>query len=288
MKFDLNQPYPLNESIQWRLVNSCLFGVFVFLFLFLFQPFELSKLPQNIFLIALGYGIVCFTIMAVLNIGAFRLLPKYFSEDRWTTRKELFWIFLNVLVIGLGNYFFSAFIKIIGFTWWNLFLFEIYTLAVGVFPLTLSILFNQIRLKNKFESQSITLTKDIEQKQNKHIAGRNLSKIVFANGAEKLELGIEDFLFAKSKDNYVEIYYMNKGAVCKKLIRNTLKNIYSQLSGHETIFKCHKSYLVNLKYVQRVSGNAQGYKLHLKNADYLLPVSRTHNESIKLYFADNH
>jgi DNA-binding LytR/AlgR family response regulator len=54
------------------------------------------------------------------------------------------------------------------------------------------------------------------------------------------------------------------------------------------IFRCHKSYLINLTQVAHISGNAQGYKLHLQNSTIEIPVSRTLNATIKEKFGDLH
>ena len=288
MKLNLSQPYPLNQSLKRRLITSFLFGSFVFLFLSIFQPFELSKLPKDILLIAFGYGAVCFVIMAILNAVAFLTLPSCFSESRWTTKKQILWIIINVIFIGLGNYTFSLLTKVTAFTWWNLFLFETYTIAVAVFPVTILTLANQVRLSKKFERQSEHFNEDIEKKQNKFIAETNFPIIAIDNGNDEFNLAIEDFLFAKSDDNYVEIYFLNDKIVSRKIVRNTLKNVYSLFAEHKEIFKCHRSYIVNLKHVQRISGNAQGYKLHLQESGEIIPVSRSLNETVKLYFADNH
>lgn len=288
MKYSLSQPYPLNESIITRFINSFVFGIFVFLFLFIFQPFELSKLPHNILPIAIGYGAICFAIMAILNVIVFLSLPNVFSERTWTTKKEILWTIFNILVIGLGNYIYSYLIKIADFTWWNLFLFETYTLAVAIFPITISILLNQARLHNKFERQSKQLNQDIEKQHNISNAKPIPDTVTIDMGTEKFELAVENFLYAKSDDNYVELYYVSNSKVCRQVFRNTLKNVYSWFSEHNSIFKCHKSYIVNLTHVQRVSGNAQGYKLHLGGTDEILPVSRSLNNTIKLYFAGSH
>ena len=55
-----------------------------------------------------------------------------------------------------------------------------------------------------------------------------------------------------------------------------------QLSDLPQFFRCHRTYLVNLDRVGHVSGNAQGYKLHLEGIDNLVPVSRSLNEEINL------
>ncbi len=41
------------------------------------------------------------------------------------------------------------------------------------------------------------------------------------------------------------------------------------------VIRCHKSYIVNLNKVNRISGNAKGYKLQIDELDFLIPVSRS-------------
>ncbi len=47
------------------------------------------------------------------------------------------------------------------------------------------------------------------------------------------------------------------------------------------LVRVHRSYLVNLQRVARVSGNAQGYRLHLSAPDVEpVPVGRTYSEAV--------
>ena len=288
MKLNIEQSYPLHESLKERLLICFLFGLFVFLFLSIFQPFELNNLPTNLLLITFGYGAICFAIMALLNIGVFFSFPNYFSTNSWTTGKEILWVTINVFIIGFGNYIFSLLVNVTSFSWWNSVLFISYTLLVGVFPLTVLILLNQVRLQSKFEKQSQHLNEEIKKKQIKYADQSIPSKISVPNEREDFELIVDAFLYAKSDDNYVNIYYLNNTSISRKMIRITLKKMDSLFVEHKDILKCHKSYIVNLKHVHRVSGNAQGYKLHIRNKDIIVPVSRALNKIIRSHFVDDH
>lgn len=57
------------------------------------------------------------------------------------------------------------------------------------------------------------------------------------------------------------------------------------LAEFPEFYRCHRTYIVNLQKVKHISGNAQGYKLHLENIDTLIPVSRSLNEGIAAKFA---
>lgn len=106
-----------------------------------------------------------------------------------------------------------------------------------------------------------------------HLKGDNLS--------ENLQLAAADFLFAAAADNYTNIYYLKGGLVQQVLFRVSVKSLAAQLAGASSIFRCHKSFLVNLQQVAHISGNAQGYKLHLQQNEFTVPVSRSLNGQIK-------
>ena len=83
-----------------------------------------------------------------------------------------------------------------------------------------------------------------------------------------------NFLFAKAEGNYSEVVLLKEGKIEKYLKRISIKELESQLCSRHKIFKTHRSYLVNLFFVDSVSGNAQGYKLKLKEHLEIVPVSR--------------
>jgi len=283
MIFNLKNPYPFETSInkRWRM---CFFiGGFVFLFLFVFQPFGLNTLKHNIFEITLGYGFASLFVMAGLNILLVFVFPKYFSENNWTTLKAIFWSIINIGLIGLANAIYSAFIGIGYLSFHNLFWFEVYALVIGVFPTGVSVLVNQARLKSKFERESEKINLIFEKPKEAKTEKYNLQEITIysENGKDNFSLLPDDLLFIRASDNYVEVFYTTKNGGNYKLLRNSLKSIANSLSLQTYFFRCHKSYLVNLKQVKHISGNAQGYKLHLKETDELIPVSRTQNETIK-------
>jgi DNA-binding LytR/AlgR family response regulator len=102
-----------------------------------------------------------------------------------------------------------------------------------------------------------------------------------ANQSESLALQPADFLFAAAADNYTSINYLQNGLVKQVLFRLTVKNLAEQTASETQIFRCHKSFLVNLEQVAHISGNAQGYKLHLPQNGLTVPVSRSLNSQIK-------
>jgi len=276
----LNKPYPLDLSFKKRWLNCLWFSVFVFLFLILFQPFGLHRIVGEHIWVALGYAGVCFFVMAFLNIAVFASFPGFFAETNWTALKELFWVFVNVACIGLGNFLFSVAVGFIAFSIKNMFVFGGYTLAVGFFPIMAMVLYNQARLSKRYQDESRQINISLAVAKRETTALQEQLTLVSENGNDALSLASNDLLYIKAADNYVEVYFLEQEVVQKKLLRNTLKNVQMALN-EEQFMRCHKSYIINLSQIESFFGNAQGYKLRIKHSNELVPVSRTCNHEIK-------
>ena len=283
----LANPYPLNESLKARVQKCFLFGLFVFVFLYVFRPFEISGLKNYLLFVSIGYGLVCTGMMFLLNVLLFNAIPGYFSESQWTIKREIVWSVINLLSVGSANLVYSNLIGIADFQLQSLLMFLTYTLAVGIFPITALVIINYTRWNNKYETESAVLNPIIEAESQLIIPEINENVNFYAeNGSMELEILPSQFLFAKADDNYVELYFLKDGIKDRKVLRNSLKNIHAFLPPHENFYRCHKSFVINLDQVNHISGNAQGYKFHLKNAQELIPVSRSNNDFVKNYFTN--
>jgi hypothetical protein len=283
----LANPYPLNESFKERTIKCIVFGLFVFGFLFVFRPFNINGLKDQLFKIAIGYGVVCSCVMIILNVFLFDTFPNYFNERNWTIKRELIWSIINLVCIAIANFIYSYFIGITILTTGSFFLFLTYTLAIGLFPISAAVLINYTRWNNKYELETEALNPIIEAEIISVISQDiELVRFFAENNALELEILPIHFLYAKADDNYVELYYMQNGIKNRKVLRNSLKKIHAFLPSQQNFYRCHKSYVINLDHVNHISGNAQGYKFHLKSADELIPVSRSNNDFVKNYFTN--
>lgn len=276
------------ESAAARRWQTCLlYSGFVFLFLFIFQPFGLSELPNGLFTVALGYGLTTFVVMALLNLAFPPLFPRYFVEEKWTLGRELGWTLVNIALIGLANLIYSSFVLVFTFSIKGLLVMETFTIAVGLFPISISLLIKEARLSKKYVQRSETINRLLDEQIPVTVSPTISQSLTLPSEtrAEDFSLSAEQLLYIRSSDNYVEVFYKVPDAVERKLLRNSLKNITEAVQAWPNLFRCHKSYLVNLDRVRHVSGNAQGYKLHVEGVDLLIPVSRQWNDEIKTRLA---
>jgi DNA-binding LytR/AlgR family response regulator len=97
--------------------------------------------------------------------------------------------------------------------------------------------------------------------------------------SETFTFKLTDLVYVAALDNYSEVYWKEEEVVSKKLLRVTLKNVETQLKN-QFIVRCHRSYLINIREIESISGNTNGYKLRMKSADVSIPVSRTKGKEI--------
>jgi hypothetical protein len=259
------------------------YGLFVFLFLLIFQPFHLADTPSGILVLSTAYGITTALVMVLLNVLLLPLLPRFFNEDRWTIGRELTWTMLNVLIIGIANTAVTIGAGLASLTWSSVFYFQLYTILVGIFPVTVSVLLKQAILQRRYEKKSEEINEQIRHTHHEPVASPVSSIITIPSdtAGENLELDLSDLCFVRSSDNYIEVYYLQGGKITKKLLRGTLRRLESVFEPYPQLYRCHKSYIVNLSKVTHVSGNAQGYKLTLSDIAEPIPVSRQNNQEVK-------
>jgi DNA-binding LytR/AlgR family response regulator len=273
----LQKPYYHDPSPIAALRQAALFGLFVFLFLTIFQPFGIRGMPGNFLSITAGFGAVTAGVMVLLNVLAPQLLRAYFEETRWTVGREVAQTMLNLWAIGVGNFLFFSYAAKAEFSAESFWGFQFITVAVGVFPVVLLILARERRSRTTYEKAAEALTDELPQ-----AAPNTGNTIAFQlqAGQEPLTLLTSELRCLQAADNYVYVHFF-RGAPQRCIVRSTLKTLEADLSAYPHFLRCHKSYIVNLDAVTRISGNAQGYKLHVQDVEEPIPVSRQHNATIK-------
>ncbi|MEM0992790.1 MAG: LytTR family transcriptional regulator DNA-binding domain-containing protein [Bacteroidota bacterium] len=275
----LNRPFPLMTARREKWWTSLRIGSFVFLFLYVFKPFQLNNY-SNVLWICLGYGWIALVSTAIFLFVVPLVLPSYFQEESWIVKKELLYKISPVVLIGFANTIYSMQIHLLASFWESFLYFEICTLAVGIFPLTYFIYLIERRNSKHYQSLSAHLIFPSQVNAEQYTNWQPI-ELKSYNQVVKLALNASQLYYVKSSSNYVEVIYWHNDHIQKQLIRNTISAIESQLSSTDTFYRCHKSYVVNLAKIKKVSGNARGLKLHFFDLAESIPVSRKNNEYLK-------
>ncbi len=287
----VNQPYPINDILLRQLRKAILIGLFVGLFLLIFQPFGINlwETPHKVIKI-LGFGFISFAVTALNFIVLRQLIPRLFIEERWTVGREIIAIMANILLIAIANLLYLNWLlapgEESGINWPGMILI---TFLVGFFPVVGLVLFNYIAQLKKYSQAAAELplhstnpgafhTENSPAVQTEKTATSTLT-LIADNEKDAVMFLAEDLLFIESSDNYCTVVHLKNEQVSKSLLRSSLSRLEKQVAQPHSV-RCHRSYVVNLNRVERVTGNAQGYKLHLFSGQFVVPVARQYNETL--------
>jgi len=273
----LNQPYPLYGR-SWKIIVAI--GLFISFFMVSFEPFGLSSYQNNYRLyVEIGYGAVTFLTLLLYHFTFPLLFRKEYNASRWTVLKQIIWQIWVLFSIGFANFLYSSFFFHFANNYKALLYYQFYTMSVGTIP----VLLITVIIQNRMLAENLKIANDY----NIDFASRAENRLeeervclMAENNKDKLEVNSSDLIYITSTGNYIQVFY-NKGNDLKSiLLRNTLKQVESQLKDSHFMIKCHRAFLVNRNKVIRVKGNSQGLRLVLNCTDEEIPVSRNLSKSL--------
>jgi DNA-binding LytR/AlgR family response regulator len=265
-----------NQKIDFSSTNRRFSLVFfttvsAFVFLNFFQPFGLyydENIPAQEVFVELFMAMTL--VFVVLIISQFVLRPV-FKADKLTITGLVGWFFIEAILASVLWTFLDILIKNgtqpIIFLWLeNL---AAYSLIM-VLPYFLFLTYTYFR-------DALSATKEKEQVLifQQHIAIKDEA------GGDKLVVDVQNLIYIKSADNYVEVYYTENNMLTKILVRNTIKKLEKDLSDTPVI-RCHRSYMINSKKIESAKKTTAGFDVKLQRApESTIPVSRSYVSELK-------
>lgn len=273
----LSQPFPKENSFQRKIANGFIGGFVVALFLRVFSPFGFDLAPvKSLNLFAAGYGIV--TCMVVILFAFFEMaVPSWFAEEKWTVGKNILLYVVIVFLIGTANFYYTAFVTDMPISAATFINFQLFTLAVTFIVVSTLTMIRYFRSMDFYKKDAIKVEQEVNQL--KPVSEKKEIILKSENEKENLQLFMNDLFYIESADNYSKVVFSKDNKITSLLIRSSLKRLEDQLTFPE-LFRCHRSYIVQLRNVEKVSGNSQGYRLHFKNIPESIPVSRNTGKEI--------
>lgn len=237
-------------------VSLCVSVILIFL-----QPFSFGIYQQKALFPAFGYGVITFIGIYIFNTlikkSVIKLLPK------WIVVYEIGFILSLILFIATLNFAFSAWIGAVSLkinsylSWVNI------TFSVGIFPTIFAVMY--VRYKSVVEKR-VDEIKVIEPEQ-RMITIRDMAS------STKLAISSHDFVYAEIRCSTLYVYFMHDEILRERHFRATINSIENDVCD-DNIIRCHRSFIVNVKYIDAMEGNSNGYKLYLKCSNTVIPVSR--------------
>lgn len=299
----LKRPFPLpGDSLPSFLRTALSFGAFVTIFLSLFPPIGLNAVPAPMLYVhTLVYGALCSVIMLGNSLFLPRTFPRAFESESWNVGKHIGFNLWMVFTVALGNVVYSVWQFHFQMSLSTVITFLGTTLLIGLFPATVLTLLQERRLLRRNIDSASRISAHLHSLEVKEVVPQQKGSppndkaaqtplsipavspnLVFegASAKERLETPPEAIICLQSSDNYVTVVELHDGELRTTMLRMTLKSAEERTNNYPHIMRCHKSYMVNLKFVSDVSGNAQGYKLHIPALDFPVPVSRSYQDRI--------
>lgn len=273
----MNSPFPffLNEERK-NVALAAAVSLFVMGFMVLYRPFQQFEIHHTPGSAAL-YSAVIFVVMAIALVGLPRIYPRIFDPAIWTFRKYsifTFWLcfFIGLACTAIDKLFVCpehSWIRIVG----NVYAQVLLTGVLPVTGITFWLKYRMLALNLKAATGANQQLDKIDKLKTGDVLPASKLFTISSETSETLELHLPDLLFVEANDNYATFYWNSGTGVQKRILRVNLKAVESQLNNSFTV-RCHRSYLVNIYAIARVSGNTNGYKLHIRNSTVSIPVAR--------------
>jgi hypothetical protein len=238
------------------------------------QPFEVYLPEQKFhpFIIEFIHSVIPVGVILYMAL-VLRLNPGI--TENWTLRKEVMFFVLILLQTGSIDFLIRDLIYDNPDNWsWHYLSEEIFnTLLGGLLLITpvISINLNIQLLKNQEHADQINeLLSDKKLTETNHIIPVKTPLL-----SESFDLNLSQLIYVRAEGNYLNFYFLHTPPLMKRMTLNALENL---LKEESQILRTHRSYLLNLRFVEKVSGNAQGYKVKLTGTEATVPVSRNYLE----------
>lgn len=270
-----NKPYPFNDDLKHNSKIIFFTSLGVFVFLFLFQPFDIETLPIRVrYYLMSGFAVITFLALSLHLLIIPSLFPKKFSSAAWSIKKEILWNLWILFTILAGYFLLTNFLGAMKFG----FSMVIKLVLTAVVPLSILIIVNHNKMLRSHLKVADELNKRLKESKSFE------EKIVYFNSdyqKDSLAIKVNSLLFIRSANNYIEVFWKEGENIKNQMVRCSLLYAEGILKEHKFIFKCHRSFMINISYIDRIEGNSQEYKLFFENVSFPIPVSKNSVSKLK-------
>ncbi len=271
----LNKPYPFNDDLKHNTKVIFFLSLGVFVFLFLFQPLQIDALAnREKYILVIGMAIITFLSLSLNLLILPSLFSKILNGSLWNVKKEILWDIWILFTISVGYFLYYKAMGIMEFGFDMI----IKLILIAVLPTSVMIVLNRHRLLRSHLKTANEL--NIKLKENKSIQDK-LVHFLSDYQKDNLSIKVSLILFVRSANNYIEVFWKEGSAVKSQMVRFSLIKAEEILKEYKFIFKCHRSYLANINYIDKIEGSSQGYRLFFDKIDFPVPVSKIYVNKLK-------
>ena len=285
----LNQKLPGYLLGKYQLIGTVTFSVlFALVFLLIYIPFSDTAWfglgGSGAFLHTLAYAFGVILYLSLSRMLMYRT-KRHFEMPFWT---YIIWCAMEIVIVSVMYSWITMRLAYTGQeAWIDVFVRALVygSIALGI-PYIISGMYfaiidknNTIRLMN-YEN----VVTDESPKPN---SGKQKITLFDNSGTLKMSISPENLYYIESDDNYIKVWYTDsKGEMKQYMLRCRLKTVEESFRGSGLV-RCNRKYIVNIKKVDMLRKESEGYVLDLGNgAIPPLPVTKTYTDSVLSYFTD--
>lgn len=271
----LKKSYPFNEDLKHNAKVIFFISVGVLAFILVFQPIEIYSHPRKLVFLIAGFFLSTFVTLAINLLVLPSLFPRLFRSEKWNVGKEILWDIWLLLNVSFAD--FLIYTRL--FEIMNLHFSDVgKILLIACLPLAVLIVINQERLLRAHLKSALQMNERLMKSRN---LKETLIHLESEYKTDSISITADALVLIRSADNYIEVYYRSNGNVKKQMVRSSLKKAEETLRDFDFIFKCHRSYIININHIKEVRGDSQGYTLFFDQIDFPVPVSQNYIEEFK-------
>lgn len=271
----LNKPYPFNDDLKYNSKLIFFISIGVLGFLYLFQPLDVSLMNDKEKLyVVLGLAAITFLSLSLNLLIMPSLFPGIFIKRIWNIKKEILWNLWILTTITVGYYIYYKFLGIFDID----FKMVLGLIVIAIIPITGLIIVNRNRMLRSNLKLAERINKKLEE--NRSIEDK-LVHFKSEYAKDNLSIKVSLLVLIRAANNYIEVFWKEGNRIKNQMIRTSLKSAEDLLKEHNFIFKCHRSYMVNINYIDKIEGSIQGYRIYFENVDFSVPVSKNFAHKLK-------
>lgn len=277
LRISLEEEYPFKMVLKNEFFT---FLKFISVLILLFYVVGFFNRGQNMFYFYLGFMLILFVTFLINYVINLKILSVFGFAKNWCLWKEIVRRLFFLSIYSFNVIFYIDYTLSINFTKVDFVQFITICLIIGSIPIVIKI----FTVKNKYLKEALVeaelLNKKISssnQQKDKRFREELIIKSNIINDVFKID--VNDLLYIQSNQNYISIYYLKDHKIESYLLRVSLVNALKQITSN-SILQCHRSYVVNINNIEKVTGNSQRLKLQIKD-DIFVPVSRSFVKELK-------
>ena len=233
------------------------------------QPFGLSEFThasKTLYLI--GFGVVAFIGMLIAKFVLPSIISSFYDNQQWTIARQVIHLTVSLLIIGALMMSYSNFFKIATFE----FIDVLKAVALCIIPIAIITFIQQGLFHNKFSTSAENINSNLNSIE--FPASKQLFPVmVFGENNQKLSLIPNQLIYAETSKDSTDFYWQTLMGVEKTTIQTPLKQVEKELSVYPQFVRLHRNYVINMRGIQKVEGNARGYRLRIARMANEIPVT---------------